>query len=84
MICDRANILDISRRSIIFFFFFVLPFIVLVFCDSFFFEFVKNYATIEIFYSLARSPFRTFLLFYNNSIFTPLFSMTIPSRHETS
>lgn len=42
---------------------------------QFFFELVKNYDSMlrynlcKIFYSLARSPFRTFLLFYNNLIF---------------
>lgn len=77
MICDRANILDISRRIDHLFFFLVLLVhsFVLVFCDNFFFELVKNYDSVlrynlcKIFYSLARSPFRTFLLFYNNLIF---------------
>lgn len=45
MICDRANILDISRRIDLLFFFFILSFIHLCFYDSFFFlfELVKNY-----------------------------------------
>lgn len=45
MICDRANILDISRRIDHLFFFLVLLVhsFVLVFCDNFFFELVKNY-----------------------------------------
>lgn len=51
MICDRANILDISRRiDHLFLFFFVLPFIVLVFCDSFFLNSWK--ITLQLKYSI--------------------------------
>lgn len=72
--CQYIRYFEEDRSSFFFLVLLVHSF-VLVFCDHFFFELVKNYDSVlrynlcKIFYSLARSPFRIFLLFYNNLIF---------------